>query len=362
MADRDYLPLPLTLDEIDSGWLTRALRTQAPGVSVLKSNIIELIGGTSTKVRLALELDDAGRRAGIPSQVILKGGFESHSRGMYHMHLKEVRSYRDVVSALGLRSPGCYFAEVDEERQQGIVIIEDLSARGVEFCHPLKPQTREQVLRRLGDLARFHAQTWDSAEFGAGQRWGWLNQALPEGRNYFDQFMEPGVWERYISAPQAASASVHFLDSGWMGDALRRAGALAARLPHAALHGDTHLGNLYVDVDGVPGFFDSQPHRGPAMLEVTYHIGGALDPMDRRRWEVDLVSHYLSVLRENGVDAPSLDEAMSHYAAFLAFGYCIFLVNESFFQPSAINAAYIARFSAAMIDNNTTSVLKAITL
>ena len=53
--------------------------------------------------------------------------------------------------------------------------------------------------------------------------------------------------------------------------------ALARTLPFCANHGDTHIGNQYIDVDGEPGFFDSLPHLAPAMYEVSYHVTGALD-------------------------------------------------------------------------------------
>lgn len=356
----DFLPLPLTLAEIDADWLTRALRVWAPGVTVLASEIVEVIPGTCTKIRVRLEMDEAGRRAGIPEVVFLKGGFEDHSRLMYHMHVSEVRAYRDVQPVLNLPSPACYFAGCDEERQQGIVILEDLARRGVTFCHPRVPQTREAVVRRLSELARFHALTWGSAELEPGGRWDWLKQPIVSGGGYFGSFLEPDAWARRVAESQAAAASVYFHDPAWMRDTLERMVVLAARLPHVVMHGDTHLGNLYVDPDGTPGFFDSQPHRWPAMVEISYHIAGALDPIDRRRWEVDLVRHYLDELRGHGVAPPSLDAAMSQYAAFLAFGYCIFLINDTVFQPSAINTAYVARFSSAMIDNNSIAVLEAI--
>jgi len=360
VPEKPALPLPLTAAEIDSAWLTSALRSRAPGVTVLASGITEIIAGTCTKIRVRLEMDEAGRRAGIPERVILKGGFEPHSRDYYFMHVMEARAYDEVLPVLKLPSPACYFAATDDERQQGIVILEDLRARGVRFCDPLVPQTRPQVTRRLTELARFHARTWNSAELGPGGRWHWLKEPLTRGYSYFSRFLQPEVWKRHVAAPQAAAASVYFHDPAWMSDALERLVVLAARLPHAVLHGDTHLGNLYIDTDGTPGFFDPQPHRWPAMLETTYHIGGALDPMDRRRWEVDLLAHYLDELRRNGVEPPALDEALSQYAAFLAFGFCIFLINDTHFQPAAINTAYVARFSAAMIDNNTLAVLKAI--
>lgn len=361
MAAASHLPLPLTVEDITSAWLTAALQTQVRGAEVLNSRIVERVGGTSTKIRLSLELNDVAKAAGIPEAVMLKGGFEPHSRGMYHMHLKEVRGYRDVVKPLNLPSPGCYFAEIDDSVEQGIVIIEDLNTRGVSFCHPLRPQTYEQVARRLSELARFHAQTWGSPEFHEGGRWSWLNQYIPVGRGpFFNHYLSPDIWAEYTVTAQAAAASVYFRDAGWASDALDRLVILASRLPHAVLHGDTHLGNLYIDPDGTPGFFDAQPHRWPALVEVTYHVAGALDPADRRRWETGLIQHYIDELRSHGIEAPSLQDAMSQYAAFLAFGYFIFLVNECYFQTSPINTAYVSRFSSAMIDNNTSSVLSAI--
>ena len=80
-----------------------------------------------------------GRRTanepGFPKLLILKGGFEPHSRVLCHMHEREVRGYRDVLPIVKLPSPACYFADYDPERQQGIIIMDDLVARGVTFCH-----------------------------------------------------------------------------------------------------------------------------------------------------------------------------------------------------------------------------------
>ena len=52
---------------------------------------------------------------------------------------------------------------------------------------------------------------------------------------------------------------------------------------------------------------------------------------------------------------------MRQYGAALAQGYIIFLVNESHFQAEAINTAYTARFSAAMLDHDTIGILKTVT-
>src|SRR5262249_29423705 len=117
MTQRAIRPLPLELDAIDRDWLTAALRTRAPGVTVDAVSVVDINRGTCTKVRLRLQMDAAGRRAGIPETVILKGGFEPHSRKMWYMHESEVRAYRDLIPELGPPSPACYFADYDDQTQ-----------------------------------------------------------------------------------------------------------------------------------------------------------------------------------------------------------------------------------------------------
>ena len=57
---------------------------------------------------------------------------------------------------------------------------------------------------------------------------------------------------------------------------------------------------------------------------------------------------------------PRFDDAMRQFGAFMARGFVIFLFNESFFQDEAINTAYTARFSAAMLDHGTQAILSGI--
>ena len=354
-------PLPMSIEEITPAWLTAALRTRAPGVTVRGAGVVDVNNGTCTKIRLRLDMDEAGRAAGIPERVILKGGFEPHSSLKHHLHEREMRGYRDVFPVLSLPSPTCYFADYSEEQRQGVVIMEDLVERGVEFCSALRPQTFEQVARRLEILARFHAQTWDTPEFENG-RWTWVERGMRSIRDNFQrQYMRPDVWRKFVESPRGAASSVHFHDMDWACDAMDRLVVLSDRLPHVVLHGDAHLGNMYIDADGSPGFYDPMIHRDHAMRDIGYHIAGALDTADRRRWEGPLLQHYLDALRRHGVEAPGFDETLRVYGAYLALGFIIFLVNDTLFQPEAVNTANVARFSAAMIDHNSKDIIRSIT-
>ncbi|HKX77406.1 MAG TPA: phosphotransferase [Novosphingobium sp.] len=350
-------PLPIVIEEITPEWLTAALRTRVAEATVVGMQILEVIGGTCTKVRLQLELNEAARRAGIAERVVLKGGFEKHSRQFPHRHELEVRAYRDVLPALELPSPACFFAEYSQDQLQGIVIMEDLAVRGVTFCQIQKPQTHDQVAQRLTVLARFHAKTWDSPEFHMG-RWEWVPNALPQYLKRNSRYLEPETWRRFLDTPQAAAASVRFHDSVWMEQALTKIVNYSQVRPHVLLHGDCHPGNLYIDVDGTPSFFDPAPSRAPFMRDVGYHIGAALDTAERRKWEAALLQHYLDELRWNGVNPPDFDETLFDYGVYLALSYFIWLINETHYQSPANNTACVARFSAAMIDHDTIALLR----
>ncbi len=346
----------MTIEEVTPAWLEAALSLHRTGVGLRDAELVDVQHGTCTKLRFRLDLNAAGRAAGIPELIIVKGGFEPHSRAMHYMHAHEVHAYADVAPLSPLRSPACWFAGYDADRQQGVVILDDLVARGVEFCHPQRPLTPDAVAARLEVLARHHALSWGEP----GRLFPWATGLVEGFDRYGAELLTPEAWQQFVLSARGAAASVRFHDLEWMLEALRQLVRLSEQQPRALLHGDTHLGNLYVDIDGAPGFFDSQPHHGPAMCEVAYHVAGALDPADRRGHERGLVVHYREALIAAGIDPPPLNEMMRQYGCLLAIGYCIFLVNASDFQPEAINTAYVARFSQAMLDHDTIGLIAAI--
>jgi hypothetical protein len=362
-SDRPSIgPLPITVDEITPEWLTLALRTRAPDVTVRAFEVVDVVDTTTTKARLRLDRDAAAVDAGIPELVIVKGGFQPHGRELAKMHLREVRAYRDVFPRVPLRTPACFFADYDAERLQGIVIMEDLVARGAEFCHATKPQSLEQVARRLSALAAFHASTWDSPDLRPGGLWGDLVDFFDVMRGFFDKYTSPEHWSRFVNAPRGAATSVRFHGREWMVDGWTRVTRFGQSLPQCVLHGDVHLGNLYIDADGAPGFFDPLASRGPGMLEVSYHVSASIDLADRARWERDLVEHYLDELRAHGAAPPSVDEAMRQYAVFLLYGLFIWMTTESHYQSEVVNTANAARVSAAMIDHDSIDLIAGLPL
>lgn len=355
------IPLPTTPEGVTAQWLSEALEYRYPGTVVESAVIEDTLWGTSTKIRVRLGYNKRGREYGLPATLIVKGGFEEHSPSMKEMYVNEIRCYRDAIPFVEMNVPQCYFAGIDPSpgAYQSIVIMEDLNTRGARFCHALQPQSYRQVARRFDAMARYHAQTWNSPEFSAGGKFAWIH-----GRHedwsivYRDRYLVPEVWQHYMTSPRGAAVSVRLHDVDTMRTALDNLAVYHRQFPVCLVHGDTHLGNLYEEADGTPGFFDMQLARAPWQMEVTYHLVAALDIADRRAWEKSLLTYYLERLRGYGIeDAPDFETAWQAYRREIVYGLFIFLINETRFQGEAINTAYAARFGDAAIAHQTLELL-----
>lgn len=335
-------PLPLAPEEITAAWLSAAT-----GHKVASAQVVDVILGTSTKIRVRVSGE------GLPETLIVKGGFEDHSPLMKEMYANEIAFYSRVAPALPIHAPRCWFAGSDPSSHQSIVIMDDLVASDVTFLHAQKPLEFDAVARRLGDLARFHAASWNDPGFASGGRWDWIAGRFSDwSMVYAERYLQPDVWKHYCESPRGAAISVRLHDAGWMRRALNQFAQIEQDGPLCIIHGDTHLGNLYVEADGTPGFLDAQVSKASPLMEVAYHVTGALDLADRRAWEQDLLRHYLAQLVTHGITPPAWDEAWLRYRQFIAYGLFIFLINEVRFQTEAINTAYAARFGAAMLDHD----------
>ena len=347
----DALPLPLTPRDVDSVWLTRALRQRLPNVTVTASEVLDIVLGTSTKIRVRLRAEGEGANV-LGETLIVKGGFEEHSPNMAAMYANETRFYADIQPLIPMPSPKAYFAGTDPNSHQSIVIMEDLRRPGVEFCDPLRPQSFDKIARRMETMAAYHAATWQSPHFAPGGRWADIASRFDGwGLEYMRRYLVPEVWSHYMASPRGAAVSIRFHDLAWMDRALIAIGAIQHRQPQCLIHGDTHLGNLYILEDGTPGYFDAQVARTAWHHEVSYHIVCAADMADRGTWERQLLEIYLDAMARAGGPRLDREAAWLDYRRSIAWGLFIFLTNEVRFQTEAVNTAYASRFGQAALDH-----------
>jgi len=345
-----HLPLPLQAEALTADWFNAALSPAYPGTVVESAQVLDVLTGTSTKIRVALQCNGAGRNHGLPPTVIVKGGFEPHSVHLGFMYAAEMRFYRDLLPRMPMNAPHCWFAASDPGSHQSVVVMEDLVPRGVRFCRVQQAHSYSEAQAFLEAMARWHAAWWDHPALADDGELGWVGQTFDEfGWMYANRYLQADVWSKCMQAPRGQAVSSAFRDGERMRAALRALEATRAQAVRTLVHGDTHPGNLYLEPGGKPGFLDAQVRRSPWVQDVAYHLTASLDLLDRPQWEEALLAHYLRCLATFGVASPpTFHQAWDAYRNELAYGLFIFLINETAFQSEATNTAYAARFGAAV--------------
>ena len=120
---------------------------------------IDVRNGHTTKVRLRLDLNEAGREAGIPAAVCLKSnwseGFDSGD-----ICELEARFYFHIANQLSVPAPKAYYADWDADGSgQGLVVMEDLAVAPGEFGNSADHLGVDGVAKGLFGLAS--GSSWD---------------------------------------------------------------------------------------------------------------------------------------------------------------------------------------------------------
>src|SRR5579872_7621604 len=102
----DSVQVPATIDGFTPEFLTQAMRQRIPGLVVESAEQVDFIHGASSKLRMRIRTN----RNDVPNSVIVKGGFEAHSRVMRDMHANEINAYRWVVPTLDVDTVECFYA------------------------------------------------------------------------------------------------------------------------------------------------------------------------------------------------------------------------------------------------------------
>jgi len=355
------MPLPLTIEDLTPRWLSDALAQRHPGVAVLAAEPFGTLEGTGTKHFLRVTYNAAGVAAGLPTQLCVKAGFSAHREAMLFLYQLEARFFAEIAPQLDIRVPRCLHAAADEG--QGIVILEDLNQTGADFCRVQRTLTRDQATAFLDALAALHARWWNSPDLDDPAKLGWLvrHDPLPDDDwgAFGRQQLEPATWAHYAALPRAVALPNACRNRETMHaalQALRRFDPTGPARPQPVclIHADPHLGNWFIDGDGGPGLLDWQsPRRGHWAHDVTYMLVSALDPLDRRAWEHDLIRHYLTALARNCVATPPEEaEAWTAIRAHICYGLFYWMVNPVEWQIEVNNVAIAPRFAWAAVDHD----------
>lgn len=343
-------PLPGSLDELLSPeWLTSALSPRFPGIEVTAVTPGPVISRVATNARFTIACAD-GVPEGLSPNLWGKGYFTEAGRAFRHAGIPEVCFYRDVAADSGVRTLRSVYAEVDPAARSGVLITEDVVSRGAVFLDARSDYGPEQAAESLAQLARLHASTWCSPKV-AGADW-----AAPRLVEYMELRGAEDIRGNF-DGPIGARVPVEVRDADRLAAAYRAlADATAETSAWSVIHGDPHVGNLFLDGAGQPSFVDWQlVQRGPWYLDVGYHLASTLTVADRRRCEKDLVRHYLDRLGATGVDVPTWDEAWSGVRRGFVHGF--FLWGITLKVDPAVTAVLLERLGTAAADHDAYAAL-----
>lgn len=325
-------PLPWTRDALTADWLSRTMANKYPGVATDKLDIVQLFDSHTTKIRIAVDWNEAGRAAGLPNNLCVKANWS----GAFHnvdIHALEARFYHFLTSKLKVPTATCFYADWNDDGSgQGFIVLEDLIDRGGKFGHSTQHAGVDGVASGLSDLARLHGSLWDSPEISEANA-PWLQTSMRTAVDY-DQVRIMWEWiEANLEDPNfRAIAPKHYLDDP------RRVERAFDKLvdfekafdaPYCVILGDCHQGNTYILPDGERLWLDWQlGRRGRPWRDFTYFTVGSLTVDERRAHEKDLIALYRDKLIATGAaNVPSREEIWQQYSRWVMYGIQAWVAN-----------------------------------
>lgn len=302
--------------QVDASWLTDALHASgvAPGAQI--TGLTRSVVGTGQMGRNErFELSWApDTDAEAPRSVV--GKFPSDdpksratgtAQGAYE---KEVRFYQALAGSVDIRTPHCYFADVDPATGDFVMVLEDL-APAVQGDQ-LAGCGADQASLAMTEAARLHAPRWGDPSLEAldflrapDAETGGILQAIY-------QALVPGFVERYQARLEPEHISlIEKLGpqlAGWVS---------SSETPLTLVHGDYRLDNMLfgTEAGGYPlAVVDWQTlglGAGPA--DVAYFLGAGLLAEDRREHEEQLLREYLDQLGAGGVSGYDWNQCFAEY-------------------------------------------------
>jgi hypothetical protein len=304
--------LPLDVADLTPEWFSSALQRDVATVT-----IVDRSSGTTGRAHVALT-----GHASVPPTVFVKlAPFDEGQREFVTsvgMGVAEARFYRDLAPEIPVRIPEVWFAATDADSDGYVMVLEDLVASGCRFPHPKDDDIAWRARDIVEHMAALHAHFWESPRFDDGGDLAWLASkgtgAAGGGATFVKMAVEnlgsqlPDEFHRLADIYLARNDDIV---------ALWNAG------PRTFVHGDPHMGNLFVDTPNGnrTGFLDwAMIGRSPGLRDVAYVLCNSIPAAVRAADERDWVDLYCSLLAGSGVDLDP-GTAWEQYRLFAVYSW-----------------------------------------
>ncbi|MGO9693168.1 MAG: phosphotransferase [Mycobacterium sp.] len=281
--------------DLTTSWLTAAI-----GAGSVADFAVERIGTgqMSECYRIRLTYADAGSDG--PESVVLKvAATDPVSRqtgaalGLYE---REVRFYGDIAPGLGGPIAPCYHAAVDNSTGAFDLLLGDAGPATVG--DEIAGATVEQARLGVVELGRLHGPLLGDASLAEAT---WLNRETPLNQamigalyaGFIDRYGDQISPEHRIVCERLVAAFDGYLAS-------ETAGASEPGRIQGLVHGDYRLDNMLFGAAGADRALTVVDWQtvswGPALTDLSYFLGCALQPQDRREHYDELLRAYHQAL------------------------------------------------------------------
>lgn len=349
--------LPVDVDGLTPEWLSMALSARHPGVRVRGVERLDRTERTNLHARLRLLHDGT---AGAPETIFCKLPPTNPEHramiGATGMGTREAWFYRDLAPRLSMRMPTAYYAEADA-KGDFVLLLEDLTARGCAVSDGTWAISADLAARAIEDLAELHVRFEDASRLASVAPWASVRRAgsvdfTVRTLRYVIENHAELLSESYLAVAQLFADRPDDVNAIWESG------------PQTLIHGDAHIGNLFID-DGRVGFLDwGMLCVYTAMRDVSFFLTMGMDADDRRREERALVRHYVDVRRALGGTGLSFDDAWRAHrlqAAYTVIASFLTLVPPYNTEARRVfTTAFRARASASLEDLDTVAALRSV--
>ncbi len=326
------LPTP---DTIDAAWLTDRLHEAGHTTATVRDFTKKRIGTGQVGMCIRYALDLEGADDDTPRSLVGKFASDdptSRQTGiLLKNYIKEVSFYRELVSRLSITTPRCYYADIEGEGPDFVLLLEDMAPaeQGDQLAGCSPEIARAAVLELVG----LHAPSWKDESLRGPE---WLGEpsdmSVQMGRMLYKANL-PGFLERYgarLAPDEAAIIEAAAESSGPPFQLLGEAWSL--------VHIDYRLDNLLIDTSTTPpriSVVDWQSVAiGSPMSDVAYFLGAGLVPEDRRPAEEEIVRAYYEELGRGGVSDDAWDRCWQDYRRGTFSGFAVTVIASMMVQQT----------------------------
>jgi hypothetical protein len=303
--------IPSSPEQLSADFLGRALGTPVDAFRVEPFGAGSAIIGLVARVHLDAASGPASIIAKFPSPVAANRAVAR----TYDMYGREVAFYQSVAPGISLRTPGCYFAAIDDDRSDFLLLLEDLGH--LRVGDQVAGCSLADAHLVIDGIARLHASTWQTQPAATVVRHD--NAAQREGMIAGFRLGWPAVLNAFPDLVPETRRQI--------GDAVPAAvpGLLRAmcREPTCIAHADVRLDNVLFDKDGIVLVDWQSVCVSAPEQDLAYFVTQSLP--DEVRTTEDWVAIYHAALTRLGVDYP-LDLCRARYRICALYLLCFAVI------------------------------------